>query len=80
MPYKIFQLIILCAFILNCSEEKKEISDSSQDFNHEIKVDDEYYFEKDIYQVVDNVYVAIGYGLANSILIVGDGGKGCTFR
>ena len=75
MPYKILQLIILCAFILNCSEEKKEISDNSQDFDQEIKVDDEYYFEKDIYQVVDNVYVAIGYGLANSILIVGDGGN-----
>ena len=39
----------------------------------QISVDDDYYFEKDIYQIVDNVYVAIGYGLANSILIVGDG-------
>ena len=31
MPYKIFQLIILCVLILNCSNEKKEISDISQE-------------------------------------------------
>ncbi|MDG2287846.1 MAG: MBL fold metallo-hydrolase, partial [Candidatus Marinimicrobia bacterium] len=92
MPYKIFQLIILCVLILNCSNEKKEISDISQEslvdslkatntsfeewfseVDDQIGVDDDYYFEKNIYQVVDNVYVAIGYGLANSILIVGDG-------
>ena len=57
MPYKIFQLIILCAFILNCSEEKKEISDSSQDFNHEIKVDDEYYFEEHNDINIHNLYL-----------------------
>ena len=36
---------------------------------------DQFYVEQKVYQVVDNVYIAIGYGLANSILIVGDQGN-----
>lgn len=31
-------------------------------------------FEKKVYEVTEGVYVAVGYGLANSILIEGDGG------
>ena len=75
MHYKIFNILLLCFIIINCSKKQEETLSIPQEFDNEISVDDDYYFEKNIYQVVDNVYVAIGYGLANSILIVGDGGN-----
>ena len=75
MHYKIFNILLVCFTLLNCSKTEKETIQSFEEFDQEIKTDNEYYFEQDIYQVVDNVYVAIGYGLANSILIVGDGGN-----
>ena len=75
MHYKIFNILLLCFIVINCSKKQEETLSTSQEFDNEISVDDDYYFEKNIYQVVDNVYVAIGYGLANSILIVGDGGN-----
>ena len=75
MHYKIFNILLICLIVLNCSKTEKETLQSSQEFDNQIGVDDDYYFEKNIYQIVDNVYVAIGYGLANSILIVGDGGN-----
>ena len=61
--------------IVACSDNAKEEKNTSEPFSNEIHIDDDFYFEKGIYQVVDNVYVAIGYGLANSILIVGDTGN-----
>ena len=75
MHYKIFNILLLCFILINCSKKEEETLSTPQEFDNEISVDDDYYFEKNIYQVVDNVYVAIGYGLANSILIVGDGGN-----
>jgi len=75
MHHKIFNILLLCFIVLNCSKTQEEILQPSQEFDNQISVDDDYYFEKNIYQIVDNVYVAIGYGLANSILIVGDGGN-----
>ena len=66
-----FTLLIIFA----CSDGAKEESNTFKPFSNEIHIDDDFYFEKGIYQVVDNVYVAIGYGLANSILIVGDTGN-----
>ena len=75
MHYKIFNILLLCFIVINCSKKQEETLSIPQEFDNEISVDDDYYFEKNIYQVVDNVYVAIGYGLANSILIVGDGGN-----
>ena len=75
MHYKIFNILLLCFIVINCSKKQEETLSTPQEFDSEISVDDDYYFEKNIYQVVDNVYVAIGYGLANSILIVGDGGN-----
>lgn len=73
--YKIIHILLLCSVVLNCSKIEKESTQLHQEFDNQINIDDDYYFEKDIYQIVDNVYVAIGYGLANSILIVGDGGN-----
>ena len=66
---------LLLAIIISCNDNKRSNTDNSAPFSDNIHVDDDFYFEKGIYQVVDNVYVAIGYGLANSILIVGDTGN-----
>ena len=65
-------LYLLLILIFACNDNKEDDYNTSTPFSEEIHVDDDFYFEKGIYQVVDNVYVAIGYGLANSVLIVGD--------
>ena len=65
----------IAIFLLACNQDSSEISKNTPAFSTEIDVDDEFYFEKGIYQVTNNVYVAIGYGLANSILITGDSGN-----
>ena len=65
-------IYLLLFLIFSCSDKNKTASNSSIPFSEEIDIDDDFYFEKGVYQVIDNVYVAIGYGLANSVLIVGD--------
>ena len=74
MKNKSLGFMIALIFFIGCSQEEK-IQPPVHDFSENISMNDEFYFEKGVYQVVDNVYVAIGYGLANSILIVGDGGN-----
>ena len=66
---KLYFLSILILF--GCSSEVKDENEVSP-FINDIKIDDDFYFEKGIYEVTEDVYVAIGYGLANSILIVGN--------
>ena len=66
---------LLLALIISCNDNTQSNTDNSAPFSGDIHVDDDFYFEKGIYQVVDNVYVAIGYGLANSVLIVGETGN-----
>jgi len=68
-------LYLLLTLIISCSDNQQSNTDNLNPFSEEIYINDDFYFEKGIYQVVDNVYVAIGYGLANSILIVGDTGN-----
>jgi len=67
-------LYLLLALIISCNNTQSS-ADNSAPFSENIHIDDDFYFKKGIYQVVDNVYVAIGYGLANSILIIGDTGN-----
>jgi|TARA_B110000014_G_C20117446_1_gene590639 alkyl sulfatase BDS1-like metallo-beta-lactamase superfamily hydrolase len=74
MTKRLFIFILFSILVINCSNEEK-IQPPSIDFSQDSTMKDEFYREKGVYQVVDNVYVAIGYGLANSILIVGDGGN-----
>ena len=66
---------LLLALIISCNDNAQNNTDNSAPFSENIHIDDDFYFEKGIYQVVDNVYVAIGYGLANSVLIVGETGN-----
>ena len=68
-------LYLMLALIISCNEKSQNNTNNGAPFSENIQTDDDFYFEKGIYQVVDNVYVAIGYGLANSILIVGDTGN-----
>ena len=68
-------LYLLLAQIISCNDNAQNNTDNSAAFSENIHIDDDFYFEKGIYQVVDNVYVAIGYGLANSVLIVGETGN-----
>jgi len=70
---RLFYFILI--FLISCNQETVEDQTEALSFSSDIHVDDEFYFEKGIYQVTDNVYVAIGYGLANSILIAGDSGN-----
>ena len=70
---RLFYFILI--FLISCNQETVEDQNEALSFSSDIHVDDEFYFEKGIYQVTDNVYVAIGYGLANSILIAGDSGN-----
>ena len=65
-------IYLLLFLIFSCSDNNQTTSNTSIPFSEEIDIDDDFYFEKGVYQVIDNVYVAIGYGLANSVLIVGD--------
>ena len=65
-------IYLLLFLIFSCSDKNQTASKTSIPFSEEIDIDDDFYFEKGVYQVIDNVYVAIGYGLANSVLIVGD--------
>ena len=68
-------LYLLLVLIISCNDNAQSNSENSAPFSEDIHIDDDFYFEKGIYQVVDNVYVAIGYGLANSVLIVGETGN-----
>ena len=69
------RLYFLFFFLLiGCFSEQKT-NDKKSNFTTEIQLDDDFYFEKGIYEVTDDVYVAIGYGLANSILFVGEDGN-----
>ena len=68
-------LYLLLTLIIACNDTNQKKNNDTAPFSEEIHIDDDFYFEKGIYQVVDNVYVAIGYGLANSVLIVGETGN-----
>ena len=68
-------LYLSLIIIFACNNKSESKTNVAAPFTEEIHIDDDFYFEKGIYQVVDNVYVAIGYGLANSVLIVGETGN-----
>ena len=70
------KILFLFLFLL-FSCQKQSISAPPKTFQNasNFQEADQFYVEQKVYQVVDNVYIAIGYGLANSILIVGDQGN-----
>ena len=49
MHHKIFNILLLCFILINCSKKEEETLSTAQEFDNEISVDDDYYFEKNIY-------------------------------
>ena len=69
------RILLILLVLLSCSneEEKRDISSVSRGENNEdlsLLSED---FQEKIYSPLPNLHVAVGYGLANSILVVGDG-------
>jgi alkyl sulfatase BDS1-like metallo-beta-lactamase superfamily hydrolase len=75
MKYSQFYLlIIIFPLFFSCEEENHKTS-----FEQELSIDytlqkHSEEFKKEIIKVKENIYVAIGYGLANSTMIIGDEG------
>ena len=72
---KFISLAVLMAagFVAACDDSPKQMLPVQLDANAELTAHTEE-FRKEIIKVTDGVYVAIGYGLANSILLEGDDG------
>ena len=63
-----FKIILVCLFFLiSCSDQNQsnETLDSEQGLSQKHK----YEFRKELIEVTDDIYVGIGYGIANSIMI-----------
>ena len=60
MKNKSVGFILALIFFAACSQEEK-IQPPTHDFSENINMNDEFYFEKGVYQVVDNVYVCLLY-------------------
>ena len=61
-------IILLFSFLVSCSDQSSE-SGSKIDQEGGLSLDHKKEFIPDIVEVTDKVYVGIGYGLANSIMI-----------
>lgn len=73
MRSKLLYLLVII-FLLSCGKENHKVS-----FDESLVADASLYkhseeFKKEVIKVKDNIYVAIGFGLANSIMIVGNDG------
>jgi len=66
--HKLLIIITLISLTISCSENK--IAESSKERG--LSAEHAKEFEKDIIKIEDNIYVAVGYALANVIMIVGD--------
>ena len=63
-----FKIILVCLFFLiSCSDQNQsnETLDSEQGLSQKHK----YEFRKELIEVTEDIYVGVGYGLANSIMI-----------
>jgi len=78
MPFRIFTLASACLF-LACQSEREVGPHSLQESDPSVsaaieRMDEE--FRRDVYEVTDGVYQAVGFGIANSMMIEGDA---CVF-
>ncbi|MGB5193669.1 MAG: alkyl sulfatase dimerization domain-containing protein, partial [Polyangiales bacterium] len=78
MPFRIFTLASACLF-LACQSEREVGPHSLQESDPSVsaaieRMDEE--FRREVYEVTDGVYQAVGYGIANSMMIEGDA---CVF-
>ena len=78
MPFRIFALVSACLF-LACQSQREVGPHSPRESDPSVsaaieRMDQE--FRRDVYEVTDGVYQAVGYGIANSMMIEGDA---CVF-
>ncbi|WP_341708959.1 hypothetical protein [Halopseudomonas sp.] len=66
-------LLVLCAALLTACDRDQPVQSSTQLAPAALEKQSEL-FRQGVEQVTDGVYVAIGYGLANSIMLEGDDG------
>lgn len=66
-------LLVLCAALLTACDRDQPVQSSTQLAPEALEKQSEL-FRQGVEQVTDGVYVAIGYGLANSIMLEGDDG------
>ena len=63
-----FKIILLCLFFLiSCSDQNQ--SNETLDSDQGLSQEHSYEFRKEVIEVTDDIYVGVGYGLANSIMI-----------
>ena len=67
---KLLLIIIFIFSAISCSEQEKPISENFKERGLSSLHAKE--FKKDIIRIEENIYVAIGYALANVIMIVGE--------
>ena len=60
-------LLFIITFLVSCSDQDQsnETFSSDQGLSREHKKE----FKKDLIEVTEDIYVGVGYGLANSIMI-----------
>lgn len=67
-------LFMICGLLVaGCEEAPQELGTDSSSANESLRAHSEV-FVPEVIQVADNIHVAVGYGLANSILIEGTDG------
>ena len=74
MPFRIIVLISAC-LLLACQSPKEPSPRSPEELDPGVqaaleRMDEE--FRRDVYEVTDGVYQAVGFGIANSIMVEGD--------
>ena len=63
-----FKIILVCLFFLiSCSDQNQ--SNETLDSDQGLSQEHSYEFRKEVIEVTDDIYVGVGYGLANSIMI-----------
>ena len=70
-----FLLTLLMRLSISCSERKQEAPPAPASVQAKELAEHTAEFRREIIRVEDGVYVAVGYGIANSILIEGKDGK-----
>jgi len=71
-----FYLLVLILFVLSCNRNTKDVTFKKNILSNEaLQKHNEIFETPQIISVTENIHVAMGYGLANSILIEGEEGN-----
>ena len=75
---KFFPIILLLAIVTSCSKEVNDLSNIPKSSDLEGLIDHTKEFNKEIYTYKTSgglIHIAVGFGIANSIMIEGEGGN-----